>query len=37
VKGGFEKVEEPRDAAYKEIRSDVAVAFGYGGERFSHG
>jgi fermentation-respiration switch protein FrsA (DUF1100 family) len=37
VKGGFEKVEEPRDAAYDEIRSDVVVAFGYGGERFSHG
>jgi hypothetical protein len=37
VKGGFEKLEEPRDAAYDEIRSDVAVAFRYGRERFGHG
>jgi len=37
VKGGLQEVEKARDAANDEIRSDVAVALGYGRERSSHG
>jgi hypothetical protein len=37
VKGGLQEVEKTRDAANDEIRSDVAVALGYGRERFGHG
>ncbi len=37
VKGGLQEVEKTRDAANEEIRSDVAVALGYGRERFGHG
>ena len=37
VKGGLQEVEKTRDTANDEIRSDVAVALGYGRERFGHG